>query len=40
MLSPMSTNQELIPNLIVVSVSPRNVILTSQSEISWPALVR
>lgn len=35
---PTSSNKDLIPNLIVVSISPRNVILTILSGISWSAL--
>ena len=34
-LSPRPVKQDLIPNLIIVSASPRKVILTSQSGISW-----
>lgn len=30
---PMSPNRDFIPNLIAISTSPRNVILTSQSGI-------
>lgn len=30
---PMSPNRDFIPNLIAISTSPRNVILTSQSRI-------
>lgn len=38
--TPMSPNWDLIPNPTAVSASPRNAILTSQSGISWSALVR
>ena len=35
-LSPMSTNQDLIPNLIAISISHRNVILNKST---WNFLV-
>lgn len=39
-LSPTSTNQNLIPNVIAVLASPGNVILTGHSGISWSPLVK
>ena len=38
-LSSRSEKQDLILVLIAVSASPRNVILTSHSKITWSALV-
>ena len=38
-LSSRSEKQDLILILIAVSASPRNVILTSHSKITWSALV-
>ena len=38
-LSSRSEQQDLILILIAVSASPRNVILTSHSKITWSALV-
>lgn len=38
-LSSSSEKQDLILILIAVSASPRNVILTSHSKITWSALV-
>lgn len=37
---PMLLNRDLLPNLIAVPASPRDVILTSQSGITWSALVK
>lgn len=33
----MPANQDLLPNLIDVSVFPRNVVLAGQAEIFWSA---
>lgn len=39
-LKPMTPNLDFIPDLIAISVSPRNVHLINQSGIFWPALMK
>lgn len=36
----ISLNKDFILNLIAISASPRNVVLTSLFGITWPALVK